>query len=158
MKVLGSVRGVLGAVDAHVGVAVPTPAGGVQRRPQRRVEPPPQPRIVPAIAYPDGVAFAIRLGRVVADASAQADAVGVELDAALGIVSATGGGAVEAVGVSQRLETGDALAIGAKAARVAQTVVYVTVPQRRRVDAIDRAWDDLQREEDELLELLGVLE
>ncbi len=154
MRVLGSLRAVLGALYTHAGAAVSPstqPAGGTKRR----VSPPHPPLIIPTIAYPDGAVLRARVGAVTADGASQAEPLGVEVFADVGIVTAVGAAVVVPLGVSQAIIPGEATAVGAVETKALPIVVYVPVRVRR--DAIDKAWTALQ-EEDELLELLGVFE
>ncbi len=170
MRILGSLRSIPGALWTREGVAVETPpaaAGGTQaNRFRRTVSPPLELVRVAGTAYPDGVLLRLALGRADADGTAAADAVGFALDAEVGAASAAGASAAAPVGIEQRVVLGDATAFAPDVAvkrQVARqtivSVVYVPVPPRRK-DAVDRAWDDLQaqREEDLLLDLLGVFE
>lgn len=160
MRVLGSLRAVLGALYTHAGAAVTPPEPEIQQpagASRRRVSPPQAPRIVPAIAYPDGVRMRARVGAVEADGGSQAEPLGAEVFADVGIVTAVGASVASPFGVSQTVSAGEAMALGAVEAK-AQQVTVVYVPIRARRDAIDKAWTALQNEEDELLELLGVFE
>jgi hypothetical protein len=155
MRVLGSLRAVLGALYTHAGAAVSPstqPAGGTKRR----VSPPHPPVVIPAIAYVDGVVLRARVGAVEADGASQAEPLGVEVFADVGMAAAVGAAVSSPPGVSQTITAGEATAVGAVEAKALPIVVYVPVRVRR--DAIDKAWTALQNEEDELLELLGVFE
>lgn len=157
MRVLGSLRAVLGALYTHSGAAVTPstePAGGTKDK--RRVSPPHPPLIIPAIAYPDGVVLRARVGSVTADGASQAEPIGVEVFADVGIITAFGAALAAPLGVSQVIVAGEATAVGAAEIKALPIVIYV--PVRARCDAIDKSWTALQNEEDELLELLGVFE
>ncbi len=169
MRILGSLRAIPGALWTRESAAVETPSGtggtGANRF-RRTVSPPPELVRVSATAYPDGLLLRLAMGRAEADGEAAADAIGVELTAAVGEVSAVGEAVAGPAGVALRLELGiatastPAVAVNRMRQASATQVVYVPVPSRRRKDAIDRAWTELQsqREEDELLELLGVFD
>lgn len=165
MRVLGSLRAVPGALWTRgTAVDVPIPesiaGGGFRRTEFPRLEP----VHVSATAHPDGLRLRVAMGHAEPEVTGQTDVVGFELGAGLGSVSASGASAAAPFGVSKRLELGTATAVAVvveSPQRVRPAVASVVyVPASRRRDPIDRAWTDLQsqREEDELLELLGVFD
>jgi hypothetical protein len=163
----------VGTATAYDADAVPVSGGGVGSwRARRAVQDQGDLRVFVRV-FPFGVAATARAGRATATGDARVEVTGVSAQTALGVAQAGADAVTDVVGAPVDSLVGKAAAFDVHVLPVLRYVALETRsvdppvgltmasgdPPHEAVEplaAIDRAWTDLQTEEDELL-LLGVI-